>query len=176
MFEHGRYLDIAINEAKKAWLKNNVPVGAVFVVKISQDDVKRLQKINKSLKLISGIYITKGYNKVYDSSKTCFIINHAEIVAINKMVKKLGICNFNSINASIYTTLEPCVMCAGFIGLSKIKNVIFCLRDEKFGFLNNLNNQSNLPHLLSLNQYNFNYFYGFKTELIRPMISNFFVR
>lgn len=96
-----KYMDLAIAEAKKAFRKNEVPVGAVVIDK-------------------TGKVIGRGFNK---KIKTKYIDAHAEMIAIKKACKKIGDWRLN--DCSIYTTLEPCPMCASAIEQSRIKQVIY---------------------------------------------------
>lgn len=97
-----KYMRLAYLEAKKAYKKNEVPVGAIIV--------KKNKVISKAHNLIE----TKK-----DSTK------HAEIIAISKASKKLR--NWRLIDCDLYVTLEPCEMCKGAINLSRIKNVYFAV-------------------------------------------------
>ncbi len=102
------YMDLALEEAKKAYDKNEVPVGTVIVDS-------------------TGKIIGRGYNK---KEKRKCIYAHAEIVAIKKASKKIK--NWRLNDCSIYTTLEPCPMCASAIEQSRIKKVIYgASRKEK---------------------------------------------
>ena len=93
-----KYMQLALDEAKKAYSENEVPVGAVIV------------KNNK--------VIAKTHNlKV----KTNCIINHAEIIAIIDATNKLHDWRLN--DCEMYITLEPCPMCAGAIAQSRIKKI-----------------------------------------------------
>ena len=98
----------AINEAQKAAVKDEVPIGAVIVY--------------------DGKIIARGHNT---RQKTQNAINHAEMIAIQKACKKVG--SWRLIDCDIYVTLEPCPMCAGAIINSRIKNVYFGATDEKNG-------------------------------------------
>jgi len=102
------YLDLALKEAKKALLKDEVPVGAIIV---KDDEI-----------------IAKGHNLRISKNNAIY---HAEMVAIEKACKKLKTWRLN--NCSLYVTLEPCLMCAGAIIQSRIKNVIFGAKDDKGG-------------------------------------------
>ena len=77
----------AIKEAKKAYNKNEVPIGAVIV--------------------LDGKIIARGQNSREKSQNA---IKHAEIIAIEKACKKLK--SWRLENAEMYVTLEPCPMCA----------------------------------------------------------------
>ena len=109
MYEY--YMKIAIKEANKAFKINEVPVGAVIV---------------KNKKIIA-----KAYNK---REKTKNVINHAEIIAITKACKKIK--NWRLDDCEIYITMEPCMMCSGAIQQSRIKKIIYGVKDEKWGFVN----------------------------------------
>lgn len=95
-----KYMQIALGEAKKAFKKGEVPVGAVIV----KDD-----KI-----------IAKAYNKV-EKRRLC--LEHAELIAIRKASKKLK--NWRLIGCDIYVTLEPCEMCKKAIEFSRIENIYY---------------------------------------------------
>lgn len=96
------YMNIAYNEALKAYKKGEVPVGAIIV---SND---------------SGKIIAKAHN-LRDSSQ--IITKHAEIIAIEKANKKMK--NWRLINCRIYTTLKPCRMCQEVINSCKLEKVIY---------------------------------------------------
>lgn len=93
------YMELAIEEAKKARDIYEVPVGAVLV----RDD----------------IVLSSSYNqKIKNNDCTC----HAEINVIKEASKKL--INWHLDDCTLYVTLEPCPMCAGAIRESRIKKVI----------------------------------------------------
>ncbi|MCI5996814.1 MAG: tRNA adenosine(34) deaminase TadA [Peptoniphilaceae bacterium] len=110
-----KFMKLAINEAKKAYLKNEVPVGCVIV----KDD-----KV-----------IARGHNQVMKKKSALF---HAEMIALEKAGKKLG--DFRLENCELYVTLEPCCMCAGAIVNSRIKKVIVGAMDVKRGFCGSVEN------------------------------------
>lgn len=93
-----KFMDIALLEAKKAFKKEETPVGCVIV---------------KNNKIIS-----KAHNK---KNKTNRITDHAEIIAITKANKKLK--NWRLEGCDLYVTLEPCPMCASAIEQARINNV-----------------------------------------------------
>lgn len=105
----------AVNEAKKAAIKDEVPIGAVIVY--------------------GGKIIARGHNT---RQKTQNAVNHAEIIAIQKACKKIG--SWRLIDCDIYVTLEPCPMCAGAIINSRISNVYFGAYDQKAGCAGTLYN------------------------------------
>ena len=108
MINHEQFMSVALIEAAKALKNGDVPVGAVIVK--------------------DGEIIGKGFNKVeWLKDATA----HAEIIAIKTAQKKL---NYERLtNCSLYVTLEPCVMCAGAIVLSRIRTLVFGAYDTKAG-------------------------------------------
>ena len=102
------FMKEALKEAKKAYKKLEVPVGAVIVK--------------------DGQIIARAHNQKetkYDTTK------HAEILAIQKASRKLK--SWRLIDCEMYVTLEPCSMCAGAIINSRIKKVYIGAKDEKTG-------------------------------------------
>ena len=94
------FMKIALKEAKKAYLKGEIPIGAVVV----KDE----------------IVISKGYN-LKEAKKN--VIKHAEIIAIEKACAKLN--NWRLLNCTIYVTMFPCPMCASAINQSRISRVVY---------------------------------------------------
>ena len=103
-----KFMQEAIKEAKKAYKKLEVPVGAVIV---------------KDGKIIARAHNQKETK--FDTTK------HAEILAIQKASKKLQ--SWRLLDCEMYITLEPCSMCAGAIINSRIKKIYIGTMDEKTG-------------------------------------------
>lgn len=108
MTDKERFMKEALKEARKAYEKEEVPVGAVIVK--------------------DGKIIAKAHNlKESKNSSVC----HAEILAINKACKKLGAWRLT--DCDMYVTLEPCPMCTGALINSRIRKLYIGTRDEKTG-------------------------------------------
>ncbi|MGI6360620.1 MAG: nucleoside deaminase [Acholeplasmatales bacterium] len=103
-------MKVALEEAKKAFLKDEVPVGCVVVYN---------DKI-----------IAKAHNRRKKNNTTCA---HAEMLAIKKANKKLK--SWRLEDCDIYVTLEPCAMCAGAIMQARMRTIIYALEDNKSGAL-----------------------------------------
>ena len=103
-----KFMREALKEARKAYEKDEIPVGAVIV---------------KDGKIISRAYNSR------ESSKNA--IAHAEVLAIKKACKKLDA--WRLLDCEMYVTLEPCPMCAGAIINSRISKIYIGTDDEKTG-------------------------------------------
>ncbi len=103
-----KFMKEALKEAKKAADKLEVPVGCVIV---------------KNGKIIARAHNQKETK--FDTTK------HAEILAIQKASRKLE--SWRLLNCEMYSTLEPCSMCAGAIINSRIKKIYIGTMDKKTG-------------------------------------------
>lgn len=107
------FMGEALKEAKKALKKGEVPIGAVLVVE--------------------GKVVARGRNEretKHDPSA------HAELIAIRKASRKLG--SWRLSGATLYVTLEPCLMCIGAIVLARIDRLVFGAFDPKAGAVGSL--------------------------------------
>lgn len=98
----------ALLSARRAFLHEDVPIGAVIVR--------------------DGKIIARGENQVQLKKNPTL---HAEIVAINRACKKLGTKFLD--DCDIYVSLEPCAMCATAISFARIRNIYFAATDVKGG-------------------------------------------
>lgn len=102
------YMNIALEEAKKARALQEVPIGAIVVWK---DEI-----------------IARAYN-LRETDQNA--VAHAELLAIREACEALGTWRLEE--ATLYVTLEPCPMCSGAIINSRIKRVVFGAHDPKAG-------------------------------------------
>lgn len=102
----------ALVQAKKALKKGEVPIGAVVV--------------------LGDKIIGRGYNQPITTKDPTA---HAEIIALKEASNRLD--NYRLNEAVIYTTLEPCLMCAGALVHARIKKIIFAAQDTKSGVVVN---------------------------------------
>lgn len=107
------YMKRALELAQLAREKGEVPIGALVVW---EDRV-----------------VGEGYN-LRESEKNALL--HAEIVAIDAACKSLG--GWRLHKATLYVTVEPCIMCAGAIINARVKRVVYGAPDPRFGAFGSL--------------------------------------
>ena len=103
-----RWMAEALKEARKALEAGEVPVGAVVVQR--------------------GRVLGRGCNRVETLQDATA---HAEMIAITSASNYLG--SWRLGGATIYSTLEPCPMCAGAIFLSRMERLVFGAEDRRYG-------------------------------------------
>lgn len=102
------YMQMAYREAQKAFEEGEVPVGAIVVM--------------------NDRIIARGYNQV---EKLNDPTAHAEIIALTSAFNFLGAKYLPE--ATLYVTVEPCLMCAGALYWSKVGRIVWAADDEKNG-------------------------------------------
>lgn len=102
------WMQEALKEAKKAMLKDEVPVGCVIV--------------------LEGEIIATGHNQtIMNNDSTA----HAEVVALKRAFQNVS--NHRLVGASLYVTLEPCLMCMGALVHARIDRLVYGASDPKTG-------------------------------------------
>lgn len=114
------YMKIALEEARKAYAINEVPIGAVIVYK---DQI-----------------IGRGYNRRNTDKST---LAHAEILAMEEAMAYIG--DWRLEETTMYITLEPCPMCAGAIVQARIPRVVLGAMNPKAGSAGSVVNLLNEP-------------------------------
>lgn len=104
-----KYMKAALEEARKAYEKKEIPVGAVVVCK--DTIIARAHNLTETLKDPTA---------------------HAEMQAITAATNWLG--GKYLTGCTIYVTLEPCAMCAGAIGWSQASALVYGAADEQKGY------------------------------------------
>ncbi|MGX7107290.1 nucleoside deaminase [Hutsoniella sourekii] len=113
--QHEKWMQVALEEARKASAIGEVPIGAVIVK--------------------DGQELVRAHNlREVDKRATA----HAELLAIEAANRELGAWRLEG--ASLYVTLEPCAMCAGTIINSRLDQVIYAAPDPKAGCVGSLMN------------------------------------
>ncbi len=112
MLDH-LYMSLALDEARLAWLADEIPVGAVAVS--------------------AGQVIARGRNRKEEKG---LALSHAEIEVVQAASLKLG--DWRLSEVTLYVTLEPCLMCAGALLQARIGRVVYGCPDPKGGALTTL--------------------------------------
>lgn len=102
------FMRAALKQAHSAYEKNEVPVGAIVVH--------------------DNHIIASAHNMPVATNDPAA---HAEILAIREACRIMG--NYRLVGATLYATLEPCLMCCGAIVHARIARVVFGACDEKYG-------------------------------------------
>lgn len=104
-----RYMQMALDEATKAYDQGEVPVGAVVVCK--------------------GRVIARAHNL---TEMLTDVTAHAEMQAVTAAANNLG--GKYLVDCTLYVTVEPCVMCAGALGWAQLGRLVYGAADDKRGF------------------------------------------
>ncbi len=140
------FMSAALDEAKKAFSRGDVPVGALIV------------RENNILSFGSD-------KKASDPTE------HAEIIAIRSCAEKLN--HWNLTGCTLYVTLEPCPMCAGACINSRISRVVYGAKNYKSGAggtLYNILNDTRLNHVCEIKSG------VMKSECLKILQEYFFLR
>ncbi len=109
------FMQEAIKEARKAYKIGDVPVGCVIV--------------------INNEIVSRSHNLRHNFKNSLF---HAEMIAIHRACTKLN--RWILDDATLYVTIEPCLMCSGAILQSRIKRVVYGREEPKFGCVESVMN------------------------------------
>jgi len=108
------WMNAAIRAAENARDAGEIPIGACLIDK-------------------NGQFLASGGNRtISDTDPTA----HAEILILRAAAMKIG--NYRLTGAVVYTTIEPCAMCAGALVNARIKRLVFGAHDERFGAVETL--------------------------------------
>ncbi|MFQ5690197.1 MAG: tRNA adenosine(34) deaminase TadA [Gemmatimonadota bacterium] len=110
-----RWMERALELAREAAEREEVPVGAVLVG--------------------DGGVLSEARNRTRERSDPTA---HAEILALRRAAAALG--DWRLEGATLYTTLEPCAMCAGALVLARVRRLVFGARDPKAGMCGSVGN------------------------------------
>lgn len=140
-----KFIRLALEEASLAFAEGEVPVGAVMT--------------------LGEEILAKSHNQPVSMNDPSA---HAEILAIRRAAEKIG--NYRLPGATLYVTLEPCIMCAGAIIQARIDRVVFGADDPKTGgivSLYNILHDKRLNHTVTVRG-------GIQKEACAEIMSRFF--
>jgi tRNA(adenine34) deaminase len=107
-FSDEEFMRVALAQAELARAEGEVPIGAIVV--------------------LDGEIKGRGHNAVIQNSDPTA---HAEIMAMRDAAQRLG--NYRLTDATVYSTIEPCAMCAGAMVHARVAKLIYGAMDEKAG-------------------------------------------
>jgi len=142
---HAIYMAMAIEEAGKAYVMDEVPIGAIIVHQ--------------------GIVIGRGYNRRNTDKNP---LAHGELIAIKEAADYLG--DWRLEECTMYITLEPCPMCAGAIVQSRIPTIVLGAKNLKSGSAGTL---INLLQVESFN-HQVEIIEGVMEDVCKDMLQQFF--
>ena len=119
--DHEPFMRLALAQAALARAAGEVPVGAIVVV-------------------LDGTVAGRGYNQPIGTSDPTA---HAEILALREAARAIG--NYRLTGATLYVTVEPCLMCVGAIVHARIGSVVYGVPDPKAGAVRSLLDPNALP-------------------------------
>jgi tRNA(adenine34) deaminase len=118
-----KWMTAALTQAERAYQLGEVPVGAIMV-----DG--------------AGEWLGEGHNRTIVD---CDPSGHAEIIAIRQAAINTG--NHRLSGATLYVTLEPCLMCAGALLQARVDRIVYAARDPKRGVCGTLINLVDSPFM-----------------------------
>ena len=139
------FMDAALEQARLALSAGEVPIGAVLV--------------------IDGEIVARGYNQPISA---CDPTAHAEVLVLRDAARRVG--NYRLVNADVYVTLEPCLMCVGALVHARVREVIYGAAEPKTGALVSTMRALEMPSL----NHRFSVSGGVREEAARDLIQEFF--
>jgi tRNA(adenine34) deaminase len=143
--EHDEWMSLALAEAQRGRDSGEVPIGAVVV--------------------LDGEPVGRGYNQPISSGDPTA---HAEIVAIRQAALAVG--NYRLVGATLYVTIEPCLMCVGAFVHARIGTVVFGAHEPRTGALESTVRGGELPG----HNHRFTIVGGVRADECRALMQEFF--
>ena len=120
--EHERWMRVALQAAHEAQARDEVPIGTCVVS--------------------GGELVAVAGNR---TRSDCDPTAHAEVIALRQAAQKLG--NYRLADATVYSTVEPCAMCAGALIQARVKLLVYGADDERAGAVESHFQVCDAPHL-----------------------------
>ena len=143
---HEKFMQLALDEAKKAGQIGEVPIGAILVAE-------------------NGAVLSAAHNQTI---KQVDPTAHAEILVLREAAIKIN--NYRLLNSSLFVTVEPCIMCMGALVHARVKRIVYGATDPKWGAAGSLYNfaeDSRLNHRVEIIN-------GVREEECRTLMQAFF--
>ena len=108
MLHHERFMELALEEARRGFAAGEVPIGALLVV---DDEI-----------------VARAFNQPVGAVDPTA---HAEILVLREAARKAG--NYRLTTATVYVTVEPCLMCVGALVHARIRELVYGAPEPKTG-------------------------------------------
>ena len=145
MSEHESFMEAALEDARRGLLAGEVPIGAVLVV--------------------DGRVAARAFNQPIGAVDPTA---HAEILVLREAARAIG--NYRLTEATVYVTVEPCLMCVGALVHARVREVVYGAAEPKTGALVSAIRGLDLPGL----NHRFAVTGGVLEEECRELIQQFF--
>jgi tRNA(adenine34) deaminase len=145
MSSHERFMEAALEEARRGLASGEVPVGAVVV--------------------IEGRIVARAFNRPIGAVDPTA---HAEVIALREAAATMG--NYRLTGAVVYVTLEPCLMCVGALVHARVGEVVYGAQEPRTGALVSAVRGLDLPGL----NHRFAVTGGVLEESCRVLVQEFF--
>jgi tRNA(adenine34) deaminase len=142
---HEQFMHAALDEARRALASGEVPIGAVVVV--------------------DGRIVARGFNQPISSVDPTA---HAEMVVLREAARQVA--NYRLTEATLYVTVEPCLMCVGALVHARVREVVYGATEPKSGALVSAVRGLDLPGL----NHRFDVTGGVLEEECREIVQQFF--
>lgn len=143
--DHERFMGEALDEARRAGIAGEVPIGAVVV--------------------LDGVIVGRGFNQPIGAGDPTA---HAEIVAIRNAARTIR--NYRLGGATLYATIEPCLMCVGAFVHARIGTVVYGAPEPRTGALESTVHAGDLPG----HNHRFAVVAGVRADECRALMQTFF--
>jgi tRNA(adenine34) deaminase len=140
-----QFMDAALEQARLALSAGEVPIGAVLVV--------------------HGDIVARAFNQPISA---CDPTAHAEVLVLRAAARIVG--NYRLVDADVYVTLEPCLMCVGALVHARVRTLIYGAAEPKTGALVSTTRALETPGL----NHRFDVTGGVREETARELIREFF--
>lgn len=136
------FMRFALLEAKKAGKRGEVPIGAVVVQSLDKN-IRENPRENPNDRLSFFQVLAAGSNQVEEKRDATA---HAEILAMRKAAINNGDASWRLLNTTLYTTVEPCVMCLAAAQAFRVNRIVYGAPDLRLGAIDTHINLLEHPH------------------------------
>jgi len=170
--EDERYMALALEEARRAFEEDEVPIGAVIVGPQAPDDpdeapgeAPQVPVTGEPAAAGAPVVLARAHNRTRTENDPTL---HAELLAVRRATARRAYQRLEG--CTLYCTVEPCFMCAGALVHARLARVVWGVRDPKFGGAVSLGNVLTHPganHRVAITE-------GVGADAARDLLQEFF--